>query len=243
MSTLVKQAFTRIVLPVAAILLLMIGLGLLFTHVLEHDWPFTVEDGVNRYFATHRTPDETGVSWWFSFIGNTSSVIVVTAVMAVVLRLTLHRWREPIFLCLVVIAQALVFFFTTLVIDRPRPDVQRLDASPPTSSFPSGHTSAAFALYVGLAVLLASLARPGWLKALCWLLVLMPVAVAFGRLYRGMHHPSDVLSSFLNGTLCLIVMTRGVLSPRVPWKISKVGSWSPSTSPAAGAHPTGTAAS
>lgn len=234
MSTFVKQALTRIVLPIAAILVLMIGIGLLVTHVFVHAWPFTVEDGVNRYFAGHRTHDETTVSWWFSFLGNTSSVIVMTAVMAVVLRLTLHRWRESIFLCLVVTAQALVFFFTTLAIDRPRPDVHRLDASPPTSSFPSGHTSAAFALYVGLAVLLASLARPGWLKALCWLLVLVPVAVAFGRLYRGMHHPSDVLSSFLNASLCLVVMVRGVLSPHVPWKISRVGSWSPSNSPASG---------
>ncbi|GAA2882830.1 hypothetical protein Acy02nite_05150 [Actinoplanes cyaneus] len=242
MPTFVKQAFTRIVLPVAAILVLMIGIGLLVTHVFEHDWPFRVEDGVNRYFAGHRTGDETEVSWWFSFIGNTSSVIVVTAVMAVVLRLTLHRWRESIFLCLVVIAQALVFFFTTLAIDRQRPDVQRLDASPPTSSFPSGHTSAAFALYVGLAVLLASLARPGWLKALCWLLVLVPVAVALGRLYRGMHHPSDVVSSFLNGTLCLLVMTRAVLSPRKPWRVRRVGSWSPSTSPVS-VHRTGTATS
>ncbi|WP_436530362.1 phosphatase PAP2 family protein [Actinoplanes sp. HUAS TT8] len=242
MSTFVKPAFTRIILPVAGILVLMIGIGLLVTHVLEHDWPFSVEDGVNRYFAGHRTPDETGVSWWFSFIGNTSSVITVTAVMAVVLRLTLHRWRESIFLCLVVIAQALVFFFTTLAIDRQRPDVQRLDASPPTSSFPSGHTSASFALYVGLAVLLASLARPGWLKALCWLLVLVPVAVALGRLYRGMHHPSDVISSFLNGTLCLIVMVRGVLSPREPWKIRRLGPWSPSHS-SANPRLTGTATS
>ncbi|BCJ40252.1 hypothetical protein GCM10010168_31100 [Actinoplanes ianthinogenes] len=242
MSTFVVQAFKRVILPVAAILLLLIGMGLLLTHVLDHTWPFTVEDGVNRAFQDGRTPDRTEVSGFFSAVGNTSSVIAVTAALALILRLTLHRWREPIFLCLAVTAQAVVFFFTTLVIDRPRPDVHRLDPSPPTSSFPSGHTSAAFALYVGLAIVFAALARPAWLKALCWALVLVPLAVATARMYRGMHHPSDVLSSFVNASLCLFVMARGVLDPRVPWKISKVGSWSPSTSPAS-RRPTGTATS
>ncbi|GIF14046.1 phosphatase PAP2 family protein [Actinoplanes teichomyceticus] len=232
MSTLAVQALKRIVLPVAGILGLMIGLGLLLTHTLSHVWPIAVEDGVNRAFAADRTEGRTEISWFFSAAGNTSTIVVVTAVLAVVLRLVLRRWREPVFLCLAVIAQAMVFFLTTLAIDRPRPDVQRLDASPPTSSFPSGHTSAAFALYVGLAVVLASLARPGWLKALCWLLALVPLAVALGRLYRGMHHPSDVLSSFLNSSLCLAVMARGVLDRRVRWRLTKVGAWSPSTSPA-----------
>jgi membrane-associated phospholipid phosphatase len=241
-STFVKHAFTRVVLPVAGILILLIGLGLLLTHLLQHAWPFTVEDGVNRGFEHDRTPGRTEISGFFSGLGNTPWIIAVTAVVAGALRLILHRWREAIFLCLAVTAQALVFFFTTLAIDRPRPDVHRLDPSPPTSSFPSGHTSAAFALYVGLAIVLATLARPGWLKALCWMLVLVPVSVAIARMYRGMHHPSDVISSFLNASLCLWVMARGVLDPRVPWKITKVGSWSPSTS-RANRHPTGTATS
>ena len=71
-----------------------------------------------------------------------------------------------LFLCLAVSAQALVFLFTTLAIDRERPAVKHLDVSPPTSSFPSGHTSAAFALYVGLAVVLAMLTHRTGLKVL-----------------------------------------------------------------------------
>ncbi|AEV86052.1 phosphoesterase PA-phosphatase [Actinoplanes sp. SE50] len=221
MSRFVKQAFTRIVLPVAAILLLMIGLGVLLTHVLKD------ENGFNRTLEHDRTPELTHISSFFSSVGNTMTIIAVTAVAALILRLTLHRWREPLFLCLAVTAQAVVFFFTTLAIDRPRPDVHRLDASPPTSSFPSGHTSAAFALYVGLAVVLASLARPGWLKALCWLLVLVPLAVATARMYRGMHHPSDVLSACLNSTLCLTVMGRAILNRDVPWRRAGIGSAAP----------------
>ena len=31
------------------------------------------------------------------------------------------------------------------------------------------------------------------------LLIAVPLLVAYGRLYRGMHHPTDVLAAFLNG--------------------------------------------
>jgi undecaprenyl-diphosphatase len=32
-----------------------------------------------------------------------------------------------------------------------------------------------------------------------------------------MHHPSDVLASFLNGIACVIVMARSVLARTVQW--------------------------
>jgi undecaprenyl-diphosphatase len=204
----VVTAGRRILLPVAVLLLAMIGLGLLITKVLERTWPFTVEDGLNRSLAAHRDGPLDAVSAFFSLVGSTPAIVAVTAIAALVLFLRLRRWREPLFLCAAVSAQAVVFFFTTLAIDRGRPEVSHLDDSPPTSSFPSGHTSAAVALYGGLAVVLASLVRRTWVRWLCWMLVLVPVAVAAARLYRGMHHPSDVTASFLNGALCLAVMYR-----------------------------------
>jgi len=63
-------------------------------------------------------------------------------------------------------------------------------------------------LYGGLALILAMLVRRTWVKALCWALLLLPIAVALSRLYRGMHHPSDVTASFLTGALCLWIMAR-----------------------------------
>jgi undecaprenyl-diphosphatase len=92
-----------------------------------------------------------------------------------------------------------------------------MDESPPTSSVPSGHTSAAVALYCGLALLLAMRTRQTGLRTLCWLLVLVPVCVAVSRLYRGMHHPSDVTASFVNGALCVTIMARAILNRDVTW--------------------------
>jgi undecaprenyl-diphosphatase len=32
-----------------------------------------------------------------------------------------------------------------------------------------------------------------------------------------MHHPSDIVASFLNGLACIAVMARSVLDRAVPW--------------------------
>ncbi|WP_405091543.1 phosphatase PAP2 family protein [Micromonospora sp. NBC_01392] len=218
MSDVAVQIARRVLLPVALLFAVMVGLGLLVTRVLTHTWPFTVEDAVNREFAGDRSSGWNDVSLVFSTLASTQMIVVVTVLAALVLRLVLHRWREPLFLCAAVSAQALIFLFTTMVIDRNRPAVEHMDASPPTSSFPSGHTSAATALYVGLAVLLALRARSTPAKVTWWtLLVLVPVGVALTRMYRGMHHPSDVVASFVNGGTCVAIMARAVLDRTLTW--------------------------
>ncbi|WFE32543.1 phosphatase PAP2 family protein [Micromonospora sp. WMMD975] len=241
MSDVAVQIARRVLLPVALLFAAMVGLGLLVTRVLTHTWPFTVEDAVNREFAGDRTPGWNDVSLVFSTLASTQMIVVVTVLAALVLRLVLHRWREPIFLCAAVIAQALIFFFTTMVIDRNRPTVAHMDSSPPTSSFPSGHTSAATALYVGLALLLALRARSTPAKVTWWtLLVLVPVGVALTRMYRGMHHPSDVVASFVNGGTCVAIMARTVLDRTLTWGRAKVspirpgGDVTPAGAPAGG---------
>jgi len=216
-SIVVVQSVRRVVLPVAVLLSVIVGLGLLVTKVLYDDWPFTAEDALNRGFAGDRTESWSAVSLVFSTLASTPVIIGVTVVVAVTLRLTLRRWREPLFLAAAVMAQAVVFFFATLMINRSRPDVAKMDESPPTSSFPSGHTSASVALYSGLALLLALLARRTWLKVLCWALILVPIAVGLSRMYRGMHHPTDVLAAFLNGGVCVAIVARSVLDRDVGW--------------------------
>jgi membrane-associated phospholipid phosphatase len=211
------QALKRIVLPVAVLLVGIIGLGLLITKAMVHSWPFSVEDNLERELAADRSDGWNAVSSFFSLLASTPVIIAVTVVVAVILRLVLHRWREPLFLVAAVTAQALVFFFATLAIDRARPAVPHMDESPPTSSFPSGHTSAAVALYVGLALVLTLLSRRTSVKWLCWLLVLVPLSVALARLYRGMHHPSDVASSFINGGFCVVIMARAILDKTKVW--------------------------
>ncbi|MEU1241871.1 phosphatase PAP2 family protein [Micromonospora parva] len=223
MSDLVLQIVRRVLLPVSLLLGLMVLLGVLVTRVFARTWPFTAEDTVNRELAADRTGDWNNVSLVFSTLASTQMIVVVTVLVALALRLWLKRWREPLFLCAAVTAQALVFLLTTLAIDRRRPAVEHMDVSPPTSSFPSGHTSAAVALYVGVAVLMALRARSTGAKVAWWTLLLMvPLGVALTRMYRGMHHPSDVVASFVNGGTCVAIMARAVLDRGLRWGRAKL---------------------
>ena len=221
MPPVIAQFAKRILLPVAVLFGVMVGLGLLVTRVWTDNWPFTAEDDINRGLAADRDGPLNVISEICSLIGSTPVIIAVTGVIAVLLRFKLHRWREALFLCAAVTAQAVIFLFTTLAVDRRRPAVNRMDDSPPTSSFPSGHTSAAVALYVGLALLLFTLFRDTRAKWLAWGLVLFPVLVAAARMYRGMHHPSDVTASFFNGVMCVVIMARSILNRAVRWAVPK----------------------
>lgn len=193
---------------------LMVGLGLLITGPAGGMYPLTVEDRVNEGFVHLRDGALSDVSLIASEAGNTATVIVITVLTCVGLILIprLPKWREAVFLAVSVSLQALVFLVISASVDRDRPDVAHLDASPPTASYTSGHTGAATALYGGLAVLALSRIRGPWRKAVGGLLLLIPLLVAVARLYRGMHHPSDVLGGLLNGGLSLLIVGRHLMA-------------------------------
>ncbi|WUT00918.1 diacylglycerol kinase family protein [Streptomyces sp. NBC_00708] len=194
---------------------LMVGLGLLITGPAQAIWPLSVEDRVDEGFEHLRTGPLTDVSFVASEAGNTLTIIAITVLvcLGLVVIPRLPKWRQAVFLAVGVSLQSLVFLVITICVDRDRPDVDRLDASPPTASYTSGHTGAATALYAGLAVLaLLPGGRGRRHKVLAGLLLLIPLLVGLARLYRGMHHPTDVLGGMLNGALSLLIAGRALLA-------------------------------
>ncbi|MEU6276230.1 diacylglycerol kinase family protein [Streptomyces populi] len=194
----------------------MVGLGLLITGPARGLWPLTAEDTVNERLEQARTGTLTALSSIASEAGNTLTVITVTllACLGLLLVPRLPMWRQAVFLAVAVSLQSLVFLAITESVDRHRPEVDRLDASPPTSSYTSGHTGAATAVYAGLAVLALSRIRGPWRKVVAGLLLLLPLLVGLARLYRGMHHPTDVLGGLVNGALSLLIVGRALLVER-----------------------------
>lgn len=224
----------KVLLSLAVVWAVMVGIGLLLTHVLSGSGLIRTEDHVNTGLADHRSGSLNDLTYVFSGLGNTAAIIGAMVVVAIGLRLALKRWRESVFLVLAVSGQALVFFCAQLVITRQRPHVKRLDASPPTSSFPSGHTGAATALFVASALLVAWYVRRRWIRILgVTVLAVVPLLVAYGRLYRGMHHPTDVLAAFLNGLACITIASVFVLGRR---------RWGGTTDPSAAPEPAGAGA-
>jgi len=170
---------------------------------------------VDRRLAADRAHPWNVATHLATFGAETITVLGIGLVAFVLLRLRLHRWREPVFLAVTVIGEVTMFVCITLLVDRARPPVRHLDSAPPTSSFPSGHTAASVALYGGLAVLAWRTAAATWLRTIATVLALvLPLAVAASRLYRGMHYPSDVLAGVLLACCWLMVTSRVVLGRR-----------------------------
>ena len=87
------------------------------------------------------------------------------------------------------------------------PDVHRLEDLPVDASYPSGHTAASIAVYAGLVLLLTSAIPNRGLRFAAWVAaVVLPIFVAFSRMYRGMHHPLDVAGGVLVGIGAVLVL-------------------------------------
>ena len=99
---------------------------------------------------------------------------------------------------------------TSIVVPRERPEVERLEKLDPDASYPSGHTAASLAVYVGLALLATYLVKNRGARIAIWIVALaIPPIVALSRIYRGMHHPLDALGGIVVGILALFVIALG----------------------------------
>ncbi|MEV6282090.1 phosphatase PAP2 family protein [Kribbella sp. NPDC051770] len=194
---------TRTVAPGVALGGVIIGLGLALQgplKALSHS-----EETVNKDLATDRTGTWNTITAVWSQIGNTIGVIAVCIVVASLILWRTRDLRLALVPPVAIAMQGLIFLISAKVVDRDRPQVEKLDASPPTASYPSGHVGASTGLYVAFA-LLATRIETTWLRWTTIIVCLaMPLLVAFSRLYRGMHHVTDVTAGILNGTLCALL--------------------------------------
>src|ERR1700691_1519362 len=154
-------------------------------------------------FAAHRTPTLNHLSLIASNLGATQDILIVSAATCVVFLAVTRRWRPVIFLAVVMFGELAAFLTIAAVVKRPRPDVPHLDSNLPTSAFPSGHMAATTCLYVGIAILVIGYARGWWRYLFLIPAIVMPITIALARMYRGEHHPTDILGSLLFAALWL----------------------------------------
>ena len=170
------------------------------------------ETDVETAWFRARTPALNTASYVASHLSETITCIALLVISFFLLRWWLGRYRESWTLVAAIVGELLVFLIVTAAVNRARPGVPHLDAAPPTSSFPSGHTAAAVAIYGCLAVVLARNVRSRPLaRVLVTLCVLVPFVVAASRLYRGMHHPTDLLFGLIGGGAWLLIVITTML--------------------------------
>jgi undecaprenyl-diphosphatase len=127
-------------------------------------------------------------------------------------------WRRPQVFVATLVADGvgeLAADVLKAAIPRSRPPGHALVARPHSHSFPSGHATTSFACAAVLALALPRLRVP---------LALLAAAVAWSRVYVGVHFPLDVLAGAVLGTALGVAVFRGLRrlatarprSPRAP---------------------------
>ena len=150
---------------------------------------------IPHWLAAHRTPDLTRWSLIFTTIGGTAGIVTAVAVICLVFVGRTRSWRPAAYIVTLIIGELGLFLAAAAVVRRPRPAVSHLDHHLPTSSYPSGHVAATCCVYVGLAILVIGHARGWWRWLFLVPAIALPLLVAVSRMYRGEHHPTDVLAS------------------------------------------------
>jgi membrane-associated phospholipid phosphatase len=182
----------------------MVGLGAFLVHVVVPDgggW----DERMNRWLADHRVAWLNHLTAAGTFVANTVPVIVITLVVSVGF-LIARRWREPLLLVSALVVEFLVFLTANALIDRDRPDVVRLDSTPSTASYPSGHIAATIVVWGGLAIVVFACTRQRALRVVAGgVAILLASLVGFARVYRGMHHLTDVVAGAMLGIGALVV--------------------------------------
>jgi undecaprenyl-diphosphatase len=153
---------------------------------------------LERWQVAHRAgflnPVFEGVTYAASYGG---LWLALAAAAALVLR------RPPLFLA-VLFADGLGELAADALkagIPRARPHDHALVARPHTHSFPSGHATTSFACATALALALPRLRMP---------LYVLAAAVAWSRVYVGVHYPLDVVAGAAVGVAVGLVVARSL---------------------------------
>lgn len=167
-------------------------------------WLRSVDEPVIRALIELRSPWLDGVVKTISALGG---VTVVVAVAGLLLLLVWHQCRALAWTLLAATAaRPLLEWAIKELVDRPRPDLDRLvPGNGP--SFPSGHVMAAVAIWGLLPPVVALLTgrRSAWWWSV-GISATVITAVAFSRVYLGVHWLSDVLGALLLGALYLLAV-------------------------------------
>ena len=183
----------------------------------------TVDLAVERWADAQATALTDGVLGALTHLGDTETIVGVAIAVGVY---GLWRWRRaavPLFVLLVVLGQMLISNAIKVIIDRARPELRpRADFT--GTSFPSGHTTAATATYLAVALVLAIGSSPRARAALAGAALAIGVAVGCTRVLLGVHFFSDALAGFAIGLswfgLCAVAFGGRLLSFGAPARVA-----------------------
>lgn len=199
-SRLRSSTARRVLLPVLILWATVVATGLLVVDVFALD-----ESPTTNAFASARIPWINDVT---AVLSDTRVLITTCLLVVTILWWWSRQWWFAMVPAVALGLQALVFLASSLAVGRARPEGLNMDQPAPTSSFPSGHAGAASSVYLAVALCATRISHTGLRVAIHVACVSMPIAVALARVYRGMHHPTDVIVGLIVGATCAVIAWR-----------------------------------
>lgn len=198
------------------------GIGTLMLLGLFFGWPHLtrLDQGLMTLVQEQRSLSLDPLVVWVTRLGDFTTQLAAGVLLGALL-LASRQWRAAGFAAFVLIGTACANGLLKLLFSRSRPDVLLEPLS--TYSFPSGHSSAAFAFFLVLGALAGRAQPPRW--RLTWmLLACLPAgAVALSRVYLGVHWPTDILAgALLASSFCalgLALSQRQTTLPALPGRV------------------------
>lgn len=181
-----------------AVVTALVGIGVRF-------WAPGFDVQVLEGIAANRSPTWTSIAYVVSDAGS-FALLAPLAVAFVLLR----RWKRPaddIALVVIAVGSAALPSVVKLIVARPRPTIEHLTHLA-SLSFPSEHTTQAAAIYLTIAILLCKDLNSGWREFVIGLAVVIGFAVAWARVYLGIHYPTDVIAGLLLGWSWALLVLR-----------------------------------
>ncbi|MBI2022054.1 phosphatase PAP2 family protein [Candidatus Daviesbacteria bacterium] len=153
---------------------------------------------------------------WFDFLmklisksGQTSIGFIILVIISLIL-LFLRKNKESVMLIISTVGITLLGSILKSLVARPRPDpmlVTQFEHFTKLDSFPSGHVIFAVGFYGFLAFLAYTIIKKGLMqKIIIGFSTTMILLMGFSRIYLGVHWFSDVLGSYLVGSVWLLLM-------------------------------------
>lgn len=190
------------------------ALSLVALAALFLGWPYLHEfdQGLMTLIQEHRSNVIDGTVVLITRMGDFRTQFFLGGLLTGLLLLA-RQWRPAIFAGATLIGTALANGSLKWLFARARPEV--LTDPLTTYSMPSGHSSAAFAFFLVLAVL-AGRGQPARMR-LTWILLgcLPALAIALSRVYLGAHWPTDILAGAMLAC-CICATSLTVIQRREP---------------------------
>ena len=164
------------------------------------------DPGITRFFVDHRAAWATSFMRGVTWLGSNATLIPVVVILGAYLLFRRKGWRPGVLLVAALAGANAWYRLVKPLVGRPRPPLALHLVRASGESFPSGHATAAIAVW-GMSAVVICTGRSASFKAAAWTIAgLVVLLVGASRIYLGVHWWTDVMAGTALGGLWLCVL-------------------------------------